>query len=56
MTKKELAECADVSSRTLTRWMLPLRDELKKMGVTPRTRKLKPCAVRLICDFCGIDL
>ena len=53
MYKSKLAELAGVSPRTFRRYLQTRRPVLEAMGVSPRTRKLPPKAVRYICeDYC----
>ena len=56
MYKSELAELAGVSTRTFRRYLQSRRAILDAMGVTPRTRKLPPKAVRYICEDYCIDI
>ena len=53
MYKSELAKLANVSPRTFARYLATRRDILNDMGVTPRTQKLPPKAVKFISeDYC----
>ena len=56
MYKSELAELAGVSTRTFQRYLATRRAILDAMGVSPRTRKLPPHAVRYICEDYCIDI
>ena len=56
MYKSELAELAGVSPRTFRRYLQTRRSVLNAMGISPRTRKLPPKAVRYICDDYCIDV
>jgi hypothetical protein len=56
MYKSELAALAGVSSRTFQRYLATRRSVLDAMGVSPRTRKLPPKAVRYICEDYCIDI
>lgn len=56
MLKSELAAQAGVSRRTFARWLLAHRKQLKKLGVTERSRLLQPSAVKYICETFAIDL
>lgn len=55
MYKSDLAARAGVSTRTLQRWLDPLKGELKALGVTEKTRLLNASAVRLICERFAIE-
>ena len=54
MTKSELAQLANVSSRTLAKWLKPFHPQLRSMGVLPTVKLLPPDAVRFIC--CELDI
>lgn len=56
ISKKELAELAGVSPRTFARFLKTRQHVLEAMGVTPKTQKLPPQAVRYICEDYCIDL
>ena len=56
ISKKELAELADVSPRTFRRYLQTRRHILDAMGISPKTQKLPPQAVRYICEDYCIDL
>ena len=56
MYKSELAALAGVSCRTFQRYLATRRSVLDAMGVSPRTRKLPPHAVRYICEDYCIDV
>ena len=56
MYKSELAQLAGVSSRTFQRYLATRRSVLDAMGVSLRTRKLPPRAVRYICEDYCIDI
>ena len=56
ISKKELAELADVSPRTFSRYLQTRRHILDAMGISPKTQKLPPQAVRYICEDYCIDL
>ena len=56
MMKRELADCAGVSLRTLHRWCQPFQKELKEMGVKTNDKLLSPKAARFIADKLCIDL
>ena len=55
-TKSQLAQLADVSLRTFSRWLSLHEKELNAMGVTKHTRLLPPKAVKYICEEYGIDI
>ena len=46
MLKRELADAAGVSMRTLHRWCQPYREELTSMGVKPNDKLLSPKVAR----------
>lgn len=56
ISKSTLAQLADVSPRTFSRYLATRREILKKFGVTPKTQKLPPYVVRYICEDYCIDL
>lgn len=56
ISKRILAELADVSPRTFRRYLATRRDILTAMGVTPKTKNLPPHAVRYVCEDYCIDL
>ena len=56
ISKKTLAELAGVSPRTFRRYLQTRRHILDAMGITPKTQKLPPQAVRYICEDYCIDL
>lgn len=56
MLKSKLAEKADVSTRTFSRWIRQHRAQLEKMGVSPRAHLLPPHAVKYVCEEYGIIL
>ena len=56
ISKSTLARLADVSPRTFRRYLASRREILKIFGVTPKTQKLPPYAVRYICEDYCIDL
>ena len=56
ISKRILAELADVSPRTFRRYLATRRDILTSMGVTPKTKNLPPHAVRYVCEDYCIDL
>ena len=56
ISKKTLAELAGVSPRTFRRYLQTRRHILDAMGITPKTHKLPPRAVRYICEDYCIDL
>ena len=56
ISKKTLAELAGVSPRTFRRYLQSRRHILNAMGITPKTQKLPPQAVRYICEDYCIDL
>ena len=56
ISKSTLARLADVSPRTFSRYLATRREILKIFGVSPKTQKLPPYAVRYICEDYCIDL
>ena len=56
ISKSTLAKLADVSPRTFRRYLQSRRPILDAMGITPKTQKLPPQAVRYICEDYCIDL
>ncbi len=54
-TKSELADMAGTSTRTFSKWLQPFREELRRMGVSDRTKLLPPQAVRFVCENLDID-
>ena len=56
MLKQELADCAGVSVRTLNNWCRPLREELARMGLQPRTKLLPPNIVKFLSEKFCIDV
>ena len=56
MMKRELADCAGVSLRTLHRWCQPFQKELMEMGVKTNDKLLSPKVARFIADKLCIDL
>lgn len=56
MLKSKLAEKADVSTRTFSRWIRQHRAQLEKMGVSPHAHLLPPHAVKYVCEEYGIIL
>ena len=56
ISKKRLAELAGVSPRTFSRYLASRRHILEAMGITPKTQKLPPQAVKYICEDYCIDL
>ena len=55
MTRKELAVRANVSVRTVYRWLEAHEKELQELGMEPRKQLLPPKVARWICDHFGID-
>lgn len=56
ISKRTLAQLADVSPRTFSRYLATRHEILRNFGVTPKTQKLPPYAVRYICEDYCIDL
>ena len=55
MNKKELAERAGVTERTLRNWCKPFREELTIMGLRPNAKKLPPHVVAFLSEKFCID-
>lgn len=53
--KVELARAAGVSPRTFCRWLSRHKEELERMGVSPKAHIVPPIAVKYICEEYGID-
>ena len=56
ISKKKLAEFAEVCPRAFAYYLESRREVLATLGVTPNTRTLKPPAVRYVCEDYCIDL
>lgn len=56
ISKRKLAELAGVSERTFSRYLATRRHILDAMGISSKTQKLPPQAVRYICEDYCIDL
>lgn len=56
MYKSELADAAGVSMSTFKRWLKTDEQQLKEMGVLPRSKLLNPAAVKYLCEKYVIDL
>ena len=56
VSKKKLAELADVSPRTFSRYLASRRHILEAMGISPKAQKLPPQTVKYICEDYCIDL
>ena len=56
MYKQELADCAGVSVKTLMNWCDPFRQELARMGLNPRAKKLPPHVVAVLSEKFCIDV
>lgn len=55
-SKSELADIAGTTTKTFSKWLKPFRAELRRMGVSDRTKLLPPQAVQFICEHLAIDL
>ena len=55
MTRKELAQLAGVSERTLRRWLLSNHNQLIAAGYQASQRKLPPRVVKYLMEFYGIE-
>ena len=55
-SKSQLAALADVSVKTLVRWMKRHQEELECLGVFQHTKVLPPIAVKYVCEMYGIDV
>ncbi len=56
MYKSELARCAGISERTMSRYIKLQQPALTKIGISPKTKLLPPKAVRLLCRALDIEL
>ena len=56
ISKKTLAELAEVSPRTFARYLQTRQHVLDAIGVSSKTQKLPPLAVHYICEDYCIDL
>ena len=56
MQKQELADAAGVSVKTLMNWCRPYRQELVRLGLQPRAKKLPPHIVAFMAEKFCIDL
>ena len=55
MTRKQLAACAGVSSKTLRRYIAAHRKYLGRLGYRPN-KKLPPAVVRWIAANYGVEI
>ena len=55
MTKQQLALCAGISVRTLSKWCRPYKKELEALGMTSHMKLLPPHIVGWICNRFCID-
>ena len=55
MTRKELAQLAGVSERTLRRWLHSNHKQLIAAGYQASQRKLPPRVVKYLMEFYGIE-
>ena len=55
MTRKELAQLAGVSERTLRRWLHSNHNQLIAAGYQASQRKLPPRVVKYLMEFYGIE-
>ena len=55
MTRKELAQLAGVSERTLRRWLHANHNQLIAAGYQASQRKLPPRVVKYLMEFYGIE-
>lgn len=51
MTKTELAALAGVTPRTFAKWLLPHRQQLRKLGAADNAKLLPPAAVQYLCEL-----
>lgn len=56
MTRKQIAECAGVSTKTLKNWMEPHMAELTAMGMPTGKGVLPPNIVRWMAEKFCIDI
>ena len=52
----QLARHAEVSRRTMTKWIHAQRNQLEAYGYTRKQRILPPSAVKYLCDYYCIIL
>ena len=55
MTRKELAQLAGVSERTLRRWLHSNHNQLIAAGYQASQRKLPPRVVKYLMEFYGVE-
>ncbi len=56
MFKKEVADRAGVTVKTLMNWCKPYRQELRALGLTATAKKLPPQVVAFMAEKFCIDL
>jgi transposase len=56
MWKSEVARRAGVSVNTLMAWCKPYKEELERMGLGPRAKKLQPHIVEFLAEKLCIDI
>lgn len=56
ISKKKLAEFAEVCPRTFAYYLESRREVLASLGVTRNARNLNPAAVKYVCEDYCIDL
>lgn len=56
MYKYQLANAADVSTRTFNRWLKKDEDMLKSLGFDSSNKLLNPAIVKFLCEKYVIDL
>jgi len=56
ISKKKLAEFAEVSPRTFSYYLETRHDMLNSLGCPSHSKKLNPAAVRYVCEDYCIDL
>lgn len=55
-TRKELAQAAGVSVKTINRWLASVEKELRERGYTKCTRVLNPSITQFVCNHFNIEL
>ena len=56
MLKKELADAAGVSVKTLMTWLEPQRQELERLGMRPNAKLQPPKVVKYIVEVLSLEL
>lgn len=56
LSKTEFANIAGVSEKTVQRWCVQHRENLKKLFTPPKAKKLHPLAVKYLSQHYCVDL